>query len=397
MTPLPTELPKGGIAPFETRLDTPHGAFTIQRACSLSLIEQLTVDEGFGNILRPIRAKATFQRIAARPSGNVTLAYTPDHVVAGYLMIARPEPMHWQQRVIHERWEQCEALYELGSLEVSKNFRSLGIADQLMQAAFAGGAYDDLIVVAETIRWHWDLTTAQGSALVYRDRLLALMKRYGFEEFGTDDADVRSDPANALIARIGPNCPQEHVEHLHSLRYVSRRVIPKDSADIADDLEPALVVGGTERGFGKIAGDCMTPDPFTVAPEDTLKQAWDLMNARHIRHLPVLAEGKVVGIITDRMVREAMPSPEMIAQPEEVRSFLSMVQVAERMRREVLAGQPITPIERAARLFLEHRIGCLPVLEENRLVGILTKTDLLQALVDILAEREHPGDPESLD
>lgn len=397
MTALPIEPPTGSIAPFQTRLDTPQGALTVQRVCSLALIEQLTVDDGFGNILRPIRAKATFQRIAARPSGNVTLAFTPDHVVAGYLMIARPEPMHWQQRVIHERWEQCEALYELGSIEVSKNFRRLGIADRLMQVAFANGAYDDLIVVAETIRWHWDLATAQGNAFLYRDRLLALMKRYGFAEFGTDEAEVRSDPANALIARIGPHCPQEHVEHLHSLRYVSRRVTPKDSAGSDDDLDPAMVVSGTERGFGKVAGDCMTPNPFTVAPEDTLKQAWDMMNARHIRHLPVLAEDKVVGIITDRMVREAMPSPEMIAQPEEVRSFLSMVQVVERMRREVFAVQPTTPIERTARLFLEHRIGCLPVLEEDRLVGILTKTDLLQALVDILAEREHPGDPESLD
>lgn len=383
-------------APAAIVLDTPRGPLTVRRRCPVALIDSLTADEGFGNILRPSRAKATFQRIAAIPDGNVTLATTADGLIAGYVMISRPAPTRWQQRVTHDRWQQCEAIHELGSIEVSKNFRRLGIAERLMEVAMGDPAYRAAIVVAEGIRWHWDLATAGGNAFIYRDRLLELLKRYGFEEFGTDDPDVRADPANVLVARIGPDCEQEHIQHFHGLRHVSRRNLPP-SAERQTGGEQEHIAAVNPAGMGMTVGERMTADPVTVAPSDTLQKGRELMASHKVRHLPVLDGGQLVGVVTDRDVRQSMPSPQIITEADEARSFLTMVTVAEVMSRDVVSVEPGTAIERAARLFLERGIGCLPVTENGALVGILTQTDMLKALVDLIAEREHPGDPESLD
>ncbi|MCX6023501.1 MAG: hypothetical protein NTZ05_17570 [Chloroflexi bacterium] len=84
-------------------IEAPSGPILVIRRCSPDLIERLTVDSGFGHILRPRTAKTTLRRIAARLSGNVTLAVAPGGVIVGYVLVARPEPTRWQQRVMHER------------------------------------------------------------------------------------------------------------------------------------------------------------------------------------------------------------------------------------------------------------------------------------------------------
>ncbi|MCX6023500.1 MAG: CBS domain-containing protein, partial [Chloroflexi bacterium] len=247
-----------------------------------------------------------------------------------------------------------------------------------METALAGDAYDGAIVIAETIRWHWDLSTSGGDAFLYRERLLALMKRYGFDEYVTDEADVRSDPANALVARIGGAATPEHVQHFHALRLVSRRL----PHPVADAAEPPSVVHTAASGASiarVLVGDYMTADPLTVAPEDTLHAAWRIMLDRKVRHLPVLLDGKLVGVLTDRDIKEAMPSSDVVADPAEALSFLAMVRVQERMQHQVLAAAPTTAIAVAAGLLLQHRIGCLPVVDDGHVVGILTQTDLLRA------------------
>src|SRR5262249_26034927 len=155
---------------------------------------------------------------------------------------------------------------ELGSIEVSKNYRRLGIADALMEAALAGDAYQDVIVVAETIRWHWDLETSGGNPFVYRERLLARMRRFGVDEYGTDEAYVRADAANALVARIGPSCAPEHVQHFHGLRVVGRRLTPA-VADRPTESSHVQTAPPTAMIATVLVGDYMTPDPVTLAPQ----------------------------------------------------------------------------------------------------------------------------------
>lgn len=382
--------------PAEITFDTERGPLTVRRRCSVDLIERLTVDEGFGNILKPSRAKDTFKWIASAPEGNVTLAYTTEGLVAGYVLISRPAPSRWQQRVMHDRWEQCEAIHELGSIEVSKNFRSMGIAGQLMDVAMSDPAYREAIVVAQGMSRHWDLASTGGNAFIYRERLLALLNRYGFSEYGTDQPEVRADPANALVARFGPDCAPEHIEHFHGLRNVGKRNLPPDAEEQPAGQHEHFALDA-QRGAGMTVGERMTPQPVTAAPGDTLQRVRERMASRKVRHLPVVDGGQLVGVITDRDIRQSMPSPQIINEPDEARSFLTMVKVEEVMIRNVVTVEPGTAIERAARLFLERGIGCLPVVADGQLAGILTQTDMLRALADLLADLEAHHDPESLD
>ncbi len=132
----------------------------------------------------------------------------------------------------------------------------------------------------------------------------------------------------------------------------------------------------------------MTGDPTTVDPRTSIFHAWEIMQEQRIRHLPVLDEGALVGIVTDRDLRLTLPSPAANLGRHEVLSLLRQLQVAEVMTREVICTTPHTAIRAAAQALMANRVGALPVTEGDALVGILTRTDVLEAFVSsVWAER----------
>ncbi|MFQ5847931.1 MAG: CBS domain-containing protein [Candidatus Methylomirabilales bacterium] len=125
----------------------------------------------------------------------------------------------------------------------------------------------------------------------------------------------------------------------------------------------------------------MTANPITVRPDESLRKASELLQSHRIRHLPVVQRKRLVGVISDRDLRQLLPS--FLAAPDEVerlRARGAHVKVGEVMTRQVLAVTPETQAAKAARLMVEHRIGCLPVLRGSTLVGIVTTVDLLRAM-----------------
>lgn len=107
--------------------------------------------------------------------------------------------------------------------------------------------------------------------------------------------------------------------------------------------------------------DRMRPRPVTVSPDDTLADALRLTRQHRIRHLPVvLATGELVGVLSDRDIRLAMPSPLTVSD-EERAGFLEQTPIAAVMVREVITASPLETIEDAARTLYRHRIGSLPV------------------------------------
>ena len=125
----------------------------------------------------------------------------------------------------------------------------------------------------------------------------------------------------------------------------------------------------------------MTPNPITVRPETTLRKVQDVFQTHQIRHLPVVQGKRLVGIITDRDLRMLLPSS--LAAPDDVARFTAawvQVKVGDVMTRQVLSVTPETRTHRAARLMVEQRIGCLPVVRGSSLVGIITTIDLLRAM-----------------
>ncbi len=129
----------------------------------------------------------------------------------------------------------------------------------------------------------------------------------------------------------------------------------------------------------------MTADVLTVSPATSLGEALRITRERDIRHLPVLENGRLLGIVSDRDLRLAAPPVWASGTDyDELRATFEKKTVGEVMTSQAIASTTEdTPIEDAARLLYEHRIGCLPVMRATELVGILTETDVMRAFVDL--------------
>jgi acetoin utilization protein AcuB len=133
----------------------------------------------------------------------------------------------------------------------------------------------------------------------------------------------------------------------------------------------------------------MTPNVISALPHTTLADALKLTRGNRIRHLPVIENNRLVGLVTDRDLRLAMPPIwASDADHAELRNALTTRVVSEVMVTTIITTSPDTPIEDAARQLYEHRIGCLPVLDEDEVIGIITETDLLRAFVELFGADE---------
>ena len=132
--------------------------------------------------------------------------------------------------------------------------------------------------------------------------------------------------------------------------------------------------------------DSMTREVAVLSPKSTAAEALGLCRERRIRHLPVLEEERLVGIVSDRDLRSAAPA---LGDPGRA-SALEELRIQDVMTREVVTAHPGDPIEEAANWMRERRIGCLPVVEGGELVGIITSSDVMEALVYLVGAHE-PG------
>lgn len=136
----------------------------------------------------------------------------------------------------------------------------------------------------------------------------------------------------------------------------------------------------------------MTRKLVTVKPLDSIQHARDLMIDHRVNQLPVVAKGKLVGIITDRDLRDAFPSVFSMAERGKRRSSLpddpEHISVQMVMTPDVLTLSPQDSMEDAARLMRRERIGAIPILEDGKLVGILARSDILDAFVAVVTGGE---------
>jgi acetoin utilization protein AcuB len=131
------------------------------------------------------------------------------------------------------------------------------------------------------------------------------------------------------------------------------------------------------------ARDIMSLAPLTIAPSTSVDAARALMQQCRIRHLPVVEEGRLVGMVSDRDIRLVLPSPATSLAAGELHYLLAKLTVGEIMTRFVMAVAPECPVPEAVGRMLGHKIGSLPVVENRQVVGILTRTDVLQAFLKL--------------
>ena len=136
--------------------------------------------------------------------------------------------------------------------------------------------------------------------------------------------------------------------------------------------------------------DWMTGKVLTLGPDDLVSDAVGLVKENAIKHIPVLKGGLLKGIISDRDIKDHMPSKAGKPDLYELHHIFHATNLKDIMKTRVITTTPDVPVEEAAMILLDNNIGCLPVMEGKKLVGIISDRDIYRALVDILGVR-HGG------
>jgi len=137
--------------------------------------------------------------------------------------------------------------------------------------------------------------------------------------------------------------------------------------------------------------DWMTKKVYTVTPDDSITSAIKLLKEKKIKHLPVVKnDATIVGILSDRDIKDYTPSKATTFEIRELNYILFTTKVKEIMVKKVITAPPNMAIEEAAMIMYDNTIGCLPVVENHKLVGIISDKDLFRVLVDITGVR-HGG------
>lgn len=133
----------------------------------------------------------------------------------------------------------------------------------------------------------------------------------------------------------------------------------------------------------------MSKHPFTVTEDTPIAQALKFMRDNKVRRLPVLnKKGELVGIVSERDLLYASPSPVTSLSIYEIHYLLAQIKVGEIMTRDVITVSEYTPLEEAARIMADNKIGSLPVVRNGKLVGIITESDLFKIFTEILGARD---------
>lgn len=129
-----------------------------------------------------------------------------------------------------------------------------------------------------------------------------------------------------------------------------------------------------------IIEEIMKKNVITLSPGDPIETAIQLMSDNHIRHIPIINQTReILGVISDRDIRDV--SPSVLHRDEHIEDFQKPIETI--MSKNVITAHPLDFVEEAAVIFFEHKIGCLPIEKDNKLVGIVTETDILYTLVQL--------------
>jgi acetoin utilization protein AcuB len=132
----------------------------------------------------------------------------------------------------------------------------------------------------------------------------------------------------------------------------------------------------------------MKRDLVTISKDERMTTAKKILREKNIRHLPVVDGKKLVGLVTNMDIRKAEASPATSLEIRELHYLLDKIKVSEIMTRNVITISPDISVEEATTLLHANKIGCLPVVEDGNLVGIITEDDVLAILIEVMGMKE---------
>ncbi|HEY9075329.1 MAG TPA: CBS domain-containing protein [Anaerolineaceae bacterium] len=139
-----------------------------------------------------------------------------------------------------------------------------------------------------------------------------------------------------------------------------------------------------------LVGDRMSRPVITVSPQTSLEDALKIMRSEHISRLPVVKKnGELAGIVTEKQLLRFSPSNATTLDVWEIRGVMSRMTVEQVMATDVVTITADLPLEEAARLMVDKEIGGIPVVKDNKVVGIITETDLFKIFLEVLGAREQ--------
>jgi len=132
----------------------------------------------------------------------------------------------------------------------------------------------------------------------------------------------------------------------------------------------------------------MKKDLITITKEERMTKAKKILQEKNIRHLPVVDGKKLIGLVTNMDIRKAEASPATSLEIRELHYLLDKLTVDEIMTRNVITISPDISVEEATTLLHDNKIGCLPVIEDGNLVGIITENDVMKILIEVMGMKE---------
>ena len=209
------EVPECTRTPRVKTYKTAAGSLFLRACCPPALVEGLQVDEGLRAFTRlPEREHELLLKLASQSENRLTLAYTASGKIVGQATLAPLDG--W--------WQGIENAYEV-AVEVSPTYRNLGIAHQLLSLALDFDAVEEYLMIGLGLSWHWDYTGLGMSRFQYREVIARLFAAHGFAEYLTSEPNIRMDPANILVARLGRSVGEQRMNRFFE-RLFESEVLP---------------------------------------------------------------------------------------------------------------------------------------------------------------------------
>ena len=197
------------------QIETPGGPIIILPKCPPQLIGRLELDSGLGHFSHYssiIQKLDVFEKIASAKDGAVALALARKTFIVGYATGSYPDST--------ERWSKLgDLMYELATIEVSRNFRGLNLSNEMLAALLRDDWFEDKITYMNGFSWHWDTEGNHVTMAQYRKLMLNLMKNHGFQEYYTNEPNIAIREENIFMARMGSRVATEDQQRFRNLRF----------------------------------------------------------------------------------------------------------------------------------------------------------------------------------